>query len=185
VFNQLLTELKNSVRLRIGLALVVAVLWFNGILSLRDQLAADQKRVAQLAGQIHRARQYATQTEWPERAKQARITQVELEGRLWHSGTPGLAQAAFQDWLTQSLKRAAMGRSEITLIQDAGNSKSDESLWKIKARLSFDFSPGSFHDWLSQVTGNERQISVEKLNVRTEPVPRVEAILVAPFQKNN
>ncbi|MGZ8218732.1 hypothetical protein [Methylomagnum sp.] len=185
MFNQLLAELKASIRLRLGLALIVAVLWLNGVLSLRDQLAEDIKRQGQLAGQINRARLYATQTEWPERARQAQIALAELEGRLWRSDTQGLAQAAFQDWLAQSLRVAVVGRPDVTLVQDGGGGKSDgaDTLWKVKAKLAFDFAPHSFHQWMSQLAGYDRQVVIEQLDVRLEPLPRVEAILIAPFQK--
>lgn len=187
MLNQFLFELKNSIRLRLGLALVVAVLWLNGVLSLRDALTEEARRTAQLAGQINRARQYAAQTEWPERAKQAQIAKVELEGRLWRSGTPGLAQAAFQDWLTQNLKRAEVGRPDVTMVPDAGGGKAGEGtdLWKIKAKLAFDFSPRSFESLMGQLVNHERQIVIEQLIVRRESLPRVEAVLVAPFQKAN
>lgn len=185
MFKQFLTELKASARLRLGLALIVAVLWLNGILSLRDQVAEEGKRQGQLAGKINRARLYATQTEWPERLRQIQITLAELEGRLWRSDTQGLAQAAFHDWLAQSLRTAAVGRPEITLMQEAsaGKSEGEDSLWKIKAKLGFDFTSQSFHQWLSQLAGHDRQIIIEQLSVRLEPLPRVEAVLVAPFQK--
>lgn len=185
MFKQLLAELKASVRLRLGLALIVAVLWLNGILSLRDQVAEEGKRQGQLAGKINRTRLYATQTEWPERLRQMQITLAELEGRLWRSDTQGLAQAAFHDWLAQSLRTAAVGRPEITLTQEAsaGMGEGEDTLWKIKAKLSFDFTPQSFHQWLTQVAGHDRQIIIEQLTVRQESMPRVEAVLVAPFQK--
>ena len=184
MFDRALAELKESLRLRIGLSLVVAVLWFNAVLSLRDQLDEEIKLYGQLAGKINRAHQYAAQKEWPERAKQARMVQAEMEGRLWHSSTPGMAQAAFQDWLTQGLTKAAISRQDVTLARD-GDGKITESgtgLWKIKAKLSLDFSPKSFNDWASLLAAQERQVAVEKLNVHMEPLPRVEAILVAPFE---
>ncbi len=186
MLEQLAAEFKASARLRIGLGLAVAVLWVNGLLSLRDTLDEAIKRHAQLTGQINRARQYAAQTDWPERAKQAQMAQVQMESRLWHSGTPGLAQAAFQDWLAQSLSKSAPGRQEITLIQDGGANPSAPSnnLWKIKAKLSFDFTPQSFNEWMSALSSSERQVSIEKLTVRMVPTPRIEAILAAPFQKN-
>lgn len=183
--NQIFTELKTSPRLRLGLALILAVLWLNGILSLRDELAAEAKRQIQSLSQIARVRQYATQTEWPERAKQARITQMELEERLWRSSTQGLAQAAVQDWLTQGLSQSGVGRPEVSLVQGADAAKADGEggPWKIKAKLMFDFSPQSFSAWMSKLASHDRQIVMEQLIVRMEPVPRVEMMLMMPAQK--
>lgn len=183
MFEQFVAELKASVRLRIGLALVVSVLWLNGLLSLREQVDEAVKRHGQLAGQLNRTRQYAAQTDWPERAKQAQMAQVELEGRLWRSGTPGLAQAAFQDWLDENLGKAGVTRQEIVLIQDGAN-KADEDLWKIKAKLSVDFTPQGFNALMQRLASADRQVIVEKLVIHAESSPRVEAILAAPFQKS-
>ena len=185
MFDALLAELKASPRLRVGLALVAAVLWVDGLLSLREQIDEAAKRHAQLAGQINRLRQYAAQTDWPERAKQAQMAQVELEGRLWRGGTPGLAQAAFQDWLAQNVGKAGLAHHEETPAQEGDLHKAGEGgeIWKIKAKLTFDFAPRGFTDWMAALASAERQIAVEKLTVRTEPAPRVEAVLVAPFQK--
>jgi hypothetical protein len=168
------------------LALILAVLWLNGALSLRDEVATEARRHGQLAGQIARIRQYATQTEWPDRAKQVRATQLELEGRLWRAGTLGLAQAAFQDWLAQGVRETGLERPELTLLQEGGLMAVDGDVnpWKIKAKLAFDFSPVTFMAWLARVAGHERRIIVEQLVVRQEPVPRVEMVLVAPFRKN-
>jgi hypothetical protein len=185
MLNTLLAEIKASPRLRIGLALVFSVLWANGLLSLRDLLADAAKRHGQLTAQITRMRQYAKQTDWPERAKEAQMVITAQEVRLWHSGTPGLAQAAFQDWLVQNLKKAVVSRQEATLIQEGSTHKLEngEDIWKIKARLSFDFSAQSFNTWIALLASAERQVVIEKLTVHVEPIPRVEAILAAPFEK--
>jgi len=186
MLDQAIAELKASARLRIGLALIVSVLWVNGLLSMRDHLEEAAKRHGQLLAQINRMRQYATQTDWPMRAKQAQMAQVELEGRLWRSGTPGLAQAAFHDWLADNLSKAALVHPEETLVQEGGAHKPEPGgdFWKIKAKLAFDFSPRSFGEWMGKLASAERQVVVEKLTVRLEPAPRVEAMLVAPFQKS-
>lgn len=183
--NQFLAELKGSPRLRLGLALILAVLWLNGALSLRDEVATEIRRQGQLAGQIARIHQYATQTEWPERAKQVRATQLELEGRLWRAGTLGLAQAAFQDWLVQGMRETGLERPELTLLQEGLMAvDGDVNPWKIKAKLAFDFSPATFMAWLARVANHERRIIVEQLVVRQEPVPRVEMVIIAPFRRN-
>jgi hypothetical protein len=185
MFKPLAAELKASARLRVGLALIAAVLWVNGLLSLRDRVEEAAKRHAQLAGQINRMRQYAGQTDWPERAKQAKMAQVELEGRLWRGGTPGLAQAAFQDWLAKNLDKSALAHAEEALAQEGGLHAQEPGgdLWKVKVKLSFDFAPPSFNQWIATLASADRQVAIEKLTVRTEPMPRVEAVLVAPFQK--
>ena len=120
---------------------------------------------------------------------------MELEGRLWQNSTQGLAQAAFQDWLNQAAIRATLGRPAVTMLAveekgDAGNNDNTANpaspnlqLWKVRAKLEFDFTPPGLMNLLRQITVNPQQVVVESLNIRKEPVPRVDMLLVANFQK--
>jgi hypothetical protein len=56
-------------------------------------------------------------------------------------------------------------------------------LWKVRAKLEFDFTPPGLMNLLKQITVNPQQVVVESLNIRKEPVPRVDMVLVANFQK--
>jgi hypothetical protein len=53
----------------------------------------------------------------------------------------------------------------------------------VRAKLEFDFTPPGLMNLLKQITMNPQQVVVESLNIRREPVPRVDMLLVANFQK--
>lgn len=188
MFSRFVAELRSSPRLRLGLAAILGILWLYAILLLRDAVDAKMVQHQTLVRQIARAKTEAAQTQWRERAEAAKMAQVELESRLWQNGTLGLAQAAFQDWLNQQLVRAAIGRPAVTLaaMDEEGGKQAEgipDDLWKVKAKLEFDFAPQSFNSLMAQLGGNDKRVVVETLNIRTEPIPRVEAVVAAYFQK--
>lgn len=190
-------EVKSNPRLRWGILGIVAILWLYGILELRDavQTKSDVYRTAnRKAARIHAM---ANQTEWPSRLVEAQAMQVDLENRLWRENTIGLAQASFHDWLSLQAQKSNMTKVQLTVAKqddDGGDGKdlsgkSDSGasaktgLWKISARIAFDFNPQSFYPWLSQFTLNEKKVVVESLTIRSMPVPKAELLLVAYFSK--
>jgi hypothetical protein len=175
------------------LAGVVAVLWIYLAISLREMAIAKTQQYIGLERQIAKTRQQASQEDWPKRLESIKLLQVELEGRLWQNSTQGLAQAAFQDWLTQATIRATLGRPAVTMLPlddraDSGDKASSApntatQSWKVRAKVEFDFTPPGLMNLLRQITMSPQQIVVESLTIRKEPVPRVDMLLVANVQK--
>ena len=192
MFDQLLSQLRENPRLRWGLWSIAAILWLYGILLMRDAL---QENTVQYESALKRAvalQAKGGEKAWLERAEQARLLRVELDGRLWRAATPGLAQAAFQDWLNQSLLQAAIARPAITLAESGGGEKEagdaaaagmPEGIWPVKAKLEFDFDPKTFLALTRRLAENPQKVAVESLSIRLEPSPRAEATLVAYFHK--
>lgn len=193
MIDNFLNQLRNNPRLRWGVALIVGIIWLYGILMLRETLQEQEQQHRATAQSTSRLRAQLAQPEWIARVAPARDMAMQLEGRLWQAPTSGLAQAAFQDWLNVAMIKAGVSRPQITVtvLDEAGaNSQNQNSgtatpsdLWKIKAKLGFDFSPATLLGFMSQIEGNEKQIIVGTLNVRKEPAPRVEMELFGYFQK--
>ena len=79
---------------------------------------------------------------------------------------------------------AVEDKSETGTADAAANPASpNPELWKVRAKLEFDFTPPGLMNLLKQITMNPQQVVVESLNIRKEPVPRVDMLLVANFQK--
>ncbi len=188
--NQFLAELRNNRRLRLGIALIIGVLWVYAILLLRDAQVVAAGEYHNASIKLARLQAATQQGEWEERLNQAKTLQTEIESRLWRGATIGLARAAFQDFLSQQLQQAGMTRPSVSMgSADEGN-RSDgvqsgitDDLWKVKAKLVFDFNPLSFNKFFVQLTNHPHHIVVESLHVTKEPAPRVEMMLAAYFQK--
>jgi hypothetical protein len=197
MIDKFIAEFRANVRLRLLAGAVVAILWVYGIISLRELAIAKTQQYIGLERQIAKTKLQATQADWPKRLESIKFMQVELESRLWQNSTQGLAQAAFQDWLTQATIRASLGRPAITMLaveekNDAGAAAGGEAnkalptaaqLWKVRAKVEFDFTPTGLMNLLKTIIMNPQQVVVEALNIRKEPVPRVNMLLVANFQK--
>jgi hypothetical protein len=201
MMNDILNQLRANVRLRVGLALIIAMGWLYGVLTLRDEVAEQTQRFRSSTQSVARLKAQLTQPEWGDRAVAARATAVQLEAKLWQAPTPGLAQAALQDWLMKTVAKVGIANPQVTVavVEDAnvGNNASpvatDPStstdanapadLWKLKAKLNFEFNPSTLMDFLAALETNDQQITVHVLTARKDPAPRAEMELIAYFQK--
>jgi hypothetical protein len=194
MFDTFSTELKENARLRLGLALIVAVLWVYGLLLLRDQKTSVAQSYKNATTKLARLQSVAQQGDWLGRREAAKTLQANVESGLWRGDTLGLARATFQDYLTQQTLVAAVTRPVVTMgtVDDdirtdgklAGASHNlDDEVWKVKAKLIFDFNPTSFNKLMGLLASQPRHVVIESLRVTKEPIARVEAVLVAYFQK--
>jgi len=193
----LIADIRNNPRLRWGIWFILAILWLYAILVLKDRAKAETDQYQETVSQIARTQAQAQQKDWLERLQPARLLKVQLESRLWQASTAGLAQAAFQDWLNQLLAQTAVGRPAITLTV-AGDSPAEpqsgqegstntatapDGLWKVKAKVEFDFNPQTLVAVMTRIEANDKNIVLESLAIRKEPAPRMEAVLTAHFQE--
>ncbi len=193
----LLAELKTNSRLRWGLWAIVGVLWFYGVLELRDEVQSKSDSHLALSKKVTRIQATAAQSEWPSRLRDAQSLQLNLESRLWQENTIGLAQATFHDWLNQLAQQANLTKVQLVVAaQDDESTGGKESasgdgsgtriasgLWKVSAKLIFDFNPQSFYPLLTRISTHERKVAVESLVIRSTPTPKAELMLVAYFRK--
>lgn len=188
MLKQLLAELKASARLRMGVALVAAVVWLYAILLLqeaRNDLALKYRGVA---SKTLRLQSVLREGDWTARLDSAKTLQAEMEGGLWRGDTVGLARASFQDWLNQEMQHASVTHPNLTMSAgnevrpDSQSAKPEGELWKVGAKLVFDFNPDSLNKLLGQLAGNPHHVIVESLHVTKEPNPRVELMVLAYFQ---
>ncbi|OIR06760.1 hypothetical protein GALL_110080 [mine drainage metagenome] len=192
----LLAELKANPRLRWGLWTIVGVIWLYGVLAMHDEVQEKRDSYLALSKRVARIQGTATQSEWSNRLGEAKSLQLNLENRLWREGTIGLAQATFHDWLYQSAQQASLGNVQLLVAaQDDesegsggkgsadGGTRSASDLWRVSAKLSFDFNPQSFYPLLARIASHEKRVSIESLTIRSTPTPKAELLLVAYFLK--
>ena len=190
----LLASIKSNPRLRLGLWLVLGIAWLYAILLLRDEAGHAVSEHQALAKKVARIEAQAGQVEWIERVEPARALLLQQENRLWRESTIGLAQAAFQDWLNQAVQQASLTRpmvtvaaqEESTLEKKATGAKDAEpnsDIWKVSAKISFDFTPKNLYTLLARLSAHSQQIVIETFVIRGSPTLRAEMLLVAYFQK--
>lgn len=190
--NSLLAELKANPRLRWGIWGIVGVLWFYGVLELRDEVRLQSETNLAIDKKIVRTQETAMQTEWPRRLADAQSQQLELESQLWRENTIGLAQATFHDWLNLLTQQVNLNKVQLTVAaqdsespdgRDKTGSDNNSNLWKVSAKLTFDFSPQNFYPFLARIIAHDKKVVVESLVIRGTPSPKAELLLVAYFFK--
>lgn len=188
---QLVNELRQNARLRIGLSLIILITGLYYVLDLRDDNAGLAEQLHRL--QAKKARILATtkQQGWPERLEQAKSIHSKAEKRLWDAPTLALAQANYQDWLKQQLLLAKAQRPNIKVgdveqaRSNSATGKTDdteenplpEGINRIPAKIEMDFTPSTLNDLLEHLEGSTRLVVIESLNVKS---PRV-TLLVAAY----
>lgn len=189
--NGLTAELKANPRLRLGLSAIVGILWFYGLLALHDSVQAKRASYEAVSQRVLRMRDIAQQSEWPKRRDEARSLQVKLEHHLWRGSTLGLAQATFHDWLNQAAIQAKLTRVQLLVAgegephrrTDAPRGAMATKLWKVSAKLAFDFDPRTFYPLLRRISNSERKVIIESLTIHRRPTPKAQLLLVAYFLK--
>ncbi|MDD2914285.1 MAG: hypothetical protein PHP70_03110 [Gallionella sp.] len=175
--------------------MIAGIFWLYAILLLQETVQEQTLQHHAATQTIARLRAQLAQPEWLSRVVPAKTMAVQLEGRLWQAPTTGLAQAAFQDWLNAAMLRAGVSRQQITVtvIDEAvpnalnrsqvADGTTPANLWKIKAKLGFDYSAPILLEFLNQIESHEKQIIVGAFTVRKEPMSHVEMELYGYFQK--
>ena len=165
----LLSQLRTNARLRIGLVLIIAIAWLYGVLTLRDEVQAQQQRFRSSHLAIARLQAQLAEPEWANRSTAARALAVQLENKLWQAPTPGLAQAAYQDWLTIAMVKAGVANPQITVsvVEEAAPGSSagpaDSSgapdaladVWKLRCQAELRIQSASA-DGFSGCAGKQR-----------------------------
>lgn len=178
--------------MRIGVALILAVLWLYLILLMREALDDSTREYRSTLNKLHKLQLITQQGDWTERLNAAKTLRAGMESALWRGDTLGLAHASFQDWLNQQMQQAAvsrptisMGTGNVEVTGEQAHSAGIDDLWQVRAKLMFDFSPGSLNKLLGQIMSHTHHVAIESLHITKEPIPRVEIVALAYFQKSD
>lgn len=190
-------QFRDNARLRLGLALIAAVLGVYGLLEWHDRQALSVGQQQRLAVQVARLSSPQAMAEWPQRERQAQAALQALEQRMWQHTSVGLAQAQFQDWLREQLRLVNAPNAAVRIAEaislaatrpeatvgagtqgGAGAAFTSEPL-RVGAQVEFALTdPQVLVALLAGMTANPRAVLVESLVVKGQ---RVEMRVVASF----
>lgn len=170
---QLLTELRGNSRLRIGLYIVLGIVWFYVLLVLRDATAGKSRQWQELRAQESRARASASSADWKSRAQIAVAGVADIETLLWRDGSVGLSQAAFQEKITQLAGRQGASLRSIRSVAPRSPSAELEALGiaAIGVRVQIESRPSSFMAWAGELSkfSGQPAILADTLTLRMQP----------------
>ena len=172
----LFEELRSNPRLRIGLALVVAILLGYGLLEWRDRQDAGMADYKRLLGQVARMGQPQQPAQWAQRASEATDALQQARSQLWRNASTGLAQAQVQDWLNGLLrqvdaKSASVRVAEPELNPDAPSLASRlpqelKTLQPLRARVEFNTDASVLLTLLAALNDAPQRVVVENLTAK-------------------
>jgi hypothetical protein len=169
-------QVRNNPRLRLGLWLVLGILWVSMLLSVSDWIAAASSRTRAAATDLDRLRSLAAQSGWEQRAEDARQQLSLLQSMTWTEPERGLAEAAMQDWVTSLAAKAGIALRERALLPgDPGDKRSDgaatakhvavlpQEYALLRMRLSFELNPQTLSAFLMELSQAPQVVRVERL----------------------
>jgi hypothetical protein len=71
--------------------------------------------------------------------------------------------------------------SDASNTNNAAKPAPEADMWKVNARLGFDFSPKSFYNIMERISGSEKTFVIESMSVKSTP-GHVDLLLVAYFR---
>lgn len=178
----MIAELDRQWRLRLGLAVVAALLWLFILLELSDHLSALRSSETQLATQVTRMKLMSREEQWPEFRDRVNRRLSEFRGRAWREESEGLVQAQLQDWLSAKMTASGLKARELAVsLPSALPEGAPVEMRVVRARVVFDFHSEAFHALMTEISGEQRWVWVERLAVRNWGTPSVELELGALF----
>lgn len=117
-----------------------------------------------LAGEWLKLQDVSRQTAWPERAMQAeQVLNLQRE-RFWQAPNASQARADVQAWLTERVRLAGVPDAEVSVLLPRGFEKQG-TIARIEAQVRGQLEPASFSRLLQDIEAEQRQVSVEFLEL--------------------
>jgi hypothetical protein len=183
-----LSELRDNVRLRVGVGLILASGWLYALLVWDDVLAARRAELQQVRGEAERLRPFEkTDAVWKERAAEARQLNAGLQSYLWEARSRSLAEAAFRDWVQARAQSSGLKVRELTVravdapvaagaepapAGTAGGGTAASAAagpLTVRARLVTGFVPSQLAALLLQLHEQPRHLGIQRLQIRNAP----------------
>ena len=173
-------------RLRLGIAAAAGLVWVFLLLELADRVDAAQIRESRALSQVARIQRLSREDEWPAFRDTVKTRLGALRERAWRGESEGLLQAQLQDWLTQRMTQIGLTQRELTVslpvpLEHPEDVAVPDEYRLVRARVIFDFQPGSFNVLMRALSESPQWVWVEHLRVRNWGSPTVELELGALF----
>lgn len=193
LLNQLAAQIKANHRLRIGLWLILLILWGYGLLELESHNDSLAKAARTLGQRVARAEAQSKERDWPERQDQALKRLYDYEALLWTGQTQNLALAAVQNRLVDVMAMAGSTQPQITseiveIKPEPSRAGGDPpknlpaNIGLIRTKLGFTFAPGTYYRFLSSLYQTPKYLIIESAFIRGMPTPHVELTVLAYYK---
>jgi len=163
--SSVIAELRQNTRLRTGLWLIIAILLGYGVVLLDDYQSQLKKTYQETLTRLNQLRDLVQQTQWVERAVEAKKLRDQLEVKFWQANSPGLAQAKFQKWLNSQMERAKLEKAYLRMESTLEMPKLPK-IWRVTARIDANFQADKLNLLLLAVADHPLFIVTDRLEIR-------------------
>jgi hypothetical protein len=177
--SSVVAELRQNSRLRAGLWLIIAILLGYSVVLLDDYQSQLKKAYQDSLTRLNQLRGIVQETQWVERALQAKELREQLEVKFWQANSPGLAQAQFQKWLNSQMERARLEKAYLRMESTLEMPKFPQ-VWRVTARIDANFEADKLNILLLAIADYPLFIVTDKLEIRN--ITRFTYIVTAYFK---
>lgn len=182
LLNRARFKLPEPGRLGWMLAALAGVIWLSLVLTLSDRIDVAEAKRNSVAADIARLKAMTSDNSWDQKAQEARALRVMLEGRLWKADTPGLAEASFEAWLRDVMKRRGIDVQQIQIArvplttETNPNASADllTGLERMTAKVISSFRSRGTVEASADIAEYEKSVMIDRLVIRTGPNARME-----------
>ncbi|QNN71395.1 GspMb/PilO family protein [Thermomonas carbonis] len=170
---QLREEWRGNARLRMGVAIVAAILFVYACLLLWDWRSALHEEYRERTLQLYKMEALAGQQYWPARAQSARIVEKAVLAEIPDAATLGLAQAEVQTTVRQILN--AFGPKMSSSTRPAAQVAGRPGIWRLPVALRGPANVMQLSEILRRIESAERLMTVEEMSItfaRANPISR-------------
>jgi hypothetical protein len=171
-------ELKTNRRAALGLLVILVLIAGFGLTLLHNATLRLRAAYDQEVSRLQRIAAVAEIRDWPDRAKTSGSLRAERERRLWIAESEGVARADIQDWIGAIGREVGLPVSEVR-IELAKPKSLPPDLRQITATISAQPSETAVLALLDRLERAPHLIVVDRLNVKQQPGPLLEMVLVA------
>jgi hypothetical protein len=180
--NELLSEFRKNVRLRIGLWLIMGIIGFYALLLLNDYTIGLQAQYQAKVAHLARLQDVTSQAEWIQRAEYAKSARISLENKLWTAASKGLAQADFQAWLAGQINAAKIETTNM-IVEEARDAPKQDNIWLVVAKLEGIFEANALERLLLNFAQHPKWVVIDSFEVRqSNRSPRFTLLISVYFQ---
>lgn len=160
---QMRTEWSGNPRLRVGAAVILAILVVYVLMVLADWRATLHEEYQQRTLQLYKMQALAGRDEWLLRAANVRTLDKALQSEIPNAATIGLAQAEVQTWMRQLIQ--AFGPKMSSESHAPAQVIGEPGLWRIPITIRGLVSVQQLQEILRRIESADRLTVVDRMTI--------------------
>jgi len=161
-YKELLLQLQENPRLRVGLVLILAIVLGNGLLMLNDYRKELFDEYSRQQKNLLKLNTLQKETGWVEKAESIKNIRLQFENQLWKASSKGLAQANVQTWFNDKIKILNLKGLEIAGTTVETDPKTP-ALWQVKIEVKGTLYDLDLLELLNHIEQSQKLMQIDQI----------------------